>query len=339
MPYFKRLHYLAWVLGLITVANSPLQAETLPQGYLALSQEQGQVLWLNAANSKQAELLTFNGQTGALEQQVPLTVGANQLVMGFTPDGFKVALLEPKGLSILHRTGKSLRTLAVPELPIPTSAYRPAAAITNATGTAQLFYLASSQQLQVIHTGNGKLLASVDLPKGKVLALGLDDTMNRIAYVMAGAGAKADLYIYDLFKKAAVRTLGIPAPSQALSQPVVFSKDSQYVALLPQLIDLKSGESTQLNDALGLAVFTSDKQSLLFASSQGVQRFDLQTKQQSLTSNKANHCRVPVVVDVSADNQRIAFGALCNDPKNWAALAFFDAKTGQWQRNLPLAKP
>ncbi|MFZ1386667.1 MAG: hypothetical protein WBP46_10015 [Thiolinea sp.] len=337
MQKIIKFNYLAIAI-LLSGITSSVAAESTSKAYLALSQEQGQVLWLR--NGSQAAINTFNGQTGALEQTVPLKLASSQLIMGFTADGFKLAMLEQAGLSIVHRTGKTLRTLAVPNLPQPASRYQPATAITNATGTAQLFHDAKAKQLQVIHTGNGKQLATLDLPQAPLLALGLDASMNKVAYVTQGTAGQADLQVYDLFKKTLVKTYSIAAP-KAFSQPVVFSPDGKYAALLPQLINLQTEEVSKLTGAIGSAVFIANNQALLFASPQGMQRFDLGSKQQqSLDLKLPANCRSTVAEDLSVDQQRLALASLCtNDPKNLAVVSFLDAKNGQWQRNLNLAKP
>lgn len=322
------------VLGLSTAAV----AAPKPQNYLALSQEQGQILWLQTG--LKPSLKTFNGKTGVLEQTVDLKIQPDQLIMGFTPDGFKVAVLEAAGLSILHRSGKTLRTLPVPNLPTPPSRYQPATAITNAAGTAQLFQDANTQQLQVIHTGTGKVLASVELPQARLLALGLDASMNRVAFVTQGSAGKADLQVYDLFKKTTLKTYTIQAPL-AFNQPVVFSPDGNYAAILPQVINLQTEEVFTVKNATGSAVFTADHQSLLFAGQQGMQRLDLSTQQQqSLALNLPANCRTTVAEDISADQRRLALASLClNDPKVLAMVSFLDARTGQWQSNLKLTQP
>ncbi|MFI0398645.1 MAG: hypothetical protein ACH34X_06170 [Thiolinea sp.] len=337
MHKLVKFNYLAIAI-LLSGITTAVAAESANKTYLALSQEQGQILWLQTGS--QAAINTFNGQTGALEQTVPLKLEPSQLIMGFTPDGFKVAVLEQAGLSIVHRTGKTLRTLAVPNLPQPTSNYQPATALTNAAGTAQLFHDAKAKQLHVIHTGNGKPLATLALPQARLLALGLDATMSKVAYVTQATAGKADLQVYDLFKKTWVKTYSIAAPT-AFSQPVVFSQDGKYAALLPQLINLQTEEVSMLRGATGLAVFTTNNQALLFASQQGMQRFELVSKQQqSLDLKLLANCRTTVAEDFSADQQRLALASLCtNDAKTLAVVSFLDAKTGQWQRNLNLAKP
>lgn len=336
----RKLIKIKYLIGAVLCSSLAGLAVAAPVNniYLALSQEQGKILWLQT--SPHAAIQTFNGQTGALEQTVALALKPDQLLMGFTPDGFKVALLESAGLSILHRTGKTLRTLAVPNLPQPVTSYQPANAITNATGTAQLFHDAKANKLQVIHTGSGKLLASVDLPKSRLLALGLNANMHKLAYVTQGTADKADLQIYDLFKNTLLKTYTLNAPSP-FRQPMVFSKDGKYVALLPQVLNLETSELIMVKDATGLAVFTENNQALLFASQQGVQRFDLATKQQQLMAlNLPKQCQTMVVTDISADQQNLAFAGQCNnDAKNLAVVALLDAKTGQWQRNINLLKP
>lgn len=337
MQKLIKLNYLTVALFLSSLMPAAFAEQAHP-AYLALSQEQGQILWLQTG--QQAAIQTFNGQTGVLEQTVPLKLQADQLLMGFTPDGFKVALLEQAGLSILHRTGKTLRTLAVPNLPQPASTYQPTSAITNASGTGQLFHDALANQLHVIHTGSGKVLATVALPKARLLALGLDASMNKVAYVTQGSAGKADLQVYDLFKKTLVKTYPIKPPTQ-FSQPIIVSKDGNYAALLPQVINLQTGELTTLKGAVGSAVFTANNQALLFAGKQGIERFELNSKQQHAVDLKLPpHCQTTVAEDSSADQQRLAFASLCShELKTLAVVSFLDAQTGQWQRNLSLLKP
>lgn len=335
---YRRIAILWSVMLGLVIIYPVVSAAEMNKHYLALSQEQGQILWLQTVAP--VSLKTFNGQTGALEQSIDLNIKPEQLIMGFTPDGFKVALLEPAGLGILHRTGKTLRTLTVPHLPKSVRSYQPATAITNAVGTAQLFHDEQTQQLRVIHTGNGKELATVELPKAPLLALGLDAKMNKLAFVTQGKAGKADLQVYDLFKKTTIKTYEIQAPV-GLSQPVIFSQEDKYLALLPQVINLQTGEVFTVKGAIGLAAFTTQNETLLFASQQGLQRLDLRTKQQQpVTLNLPAHCHAPVAYDWSADQQGLAFASLCNnDPHTLAVVSFLTAKTGQWQRNVNLAKP
>lgn len=337
MQTLSKLKYLTTAI-LLSGFAAPLGAEPANKTYLALSQEQGQILWMQTG--QHVALDTFNGQTGVLEQSVSLKLKPDQLLMGFTADGFKVALLESTGLSILHRTGKPLRTLTVPNLPKPASHYKPATAITNVSGTAQLFHDAKANQLQVIHTGNGKVLATVELPKTRLLALGLEASMSKVAYVTHGIAGKADLQVYDLFNKTLLKVYPINTPIP-FSQPVVFSKDGKYAALLPQVINLQTEEVSTVTGAIGSAVFTANNQALLFVGKQGVQRFELASKrQQALDLKLPASCRTTVAEDISADQQRLAFASLCSHvPKTLAIVSFLDAQTGRWQRNLNLTKP
>ena len=324
---------LALYAGLL---SQPLAAQTTHY-YLALTDQQKQIFWLSA-NQHSSMLNIHNAKTGELEQTVNLAFTPLQTVMGFTPDGLKIALLEQAGLSIVHQTGKTLRTLAVPNLPNPVINYQPQQAITNASGTAQLFHDTATKQLHIMHTGHQQILASIQLPKSKLLALGLDATINKAAYVTLGGDGQAELHIYDLFKKSLIRSLAIPTPNHAFHQTIIFSPNDQYVALLPWVINLETGEVHKLKDAQAQAAFTLDKKSLLFTGQYGLQRYDLQTKQQkTLNLNLPNDCQQWVASDVNVEQTQFGFAVLCqahNKPS--AIVTLLDAHTGQWQRNLNL---
>ena len=158
--------------GLSHTAIAAMPANYLGIQQLAFSQDGSQILYLSNRVASEGErsnapvIRFINAANGSSISSTTLAIKPQQqLPMGFTADGFKQSVLEARGLSILHnKTGATLRTLAVLGLPNPVMRYRPAQAITNASGTQQVFHAVQQQTLHVIHTGNGKQLATIRLP-------------------------------------------------------------------------------------------------------------------------------------------------------------------------------
>lgn len=271
-----------------------------------------------------------------------------QLVMGFTPDGFKLAVLEDKGLSILHnQTGQTLRTLSVPNLPTPASRYRPLQAITNASGTQQVFKADKKDQLNVIHTGNGKLIAEIDLPSRFYRASGINDDGRLVAYLMQGEDRQKELHLYDVYTKRVKTTLYIPDDGQKpQNRPILLSPDGKFAVAESTLVDLTTNLDILAPKPIKLTVdptaaitpiFTTNKRYLLLPQRNNTLiRLDLVTKQQHPVNLKLpQHCKGSTAFDLSPNGAWIAVGHQCNvGRENADYISLLNAKTGQFIRNL-----
>lgn len=330
----KKINAGYWLAGLaMSCMFSPVQAEN----YVALSRDGAQILYLDSS-SRTPTIEFFDAQSGVLTHSTPLKVdAAQQLIMGFTPDGFKLAVLEQAGLSIWHnQTGKSLRTLPVDDLPASMASYHPKTAITNASGTAQLFYQPHLKQLAVVHTGNGKLLGKVDIPD-KPLALGMDAAGRSVAFVIPDKASQYTLQVYNLYKNQIEKSLPIPklaGTQQALNQPIIFSADGQFVAWLPYLINVNTAELTTLSGAQQ-AAFTTQQHALLFANASGLQRYDLATHATEPLSSDLANCQT-IAHSVNLAQTTFAFVQHCQQA---LSLLLVNAQTGQMVKRVKLAKP
>ena len=118
---------LSGLISIVAFQGATHAATKVGIEHLAFSNDSRQILYISnrivAQGSRSAtpQIHFINTQNGQPANNTELALNPQkQLVMGFTPDGFKLAVLEAKGLSILHnKTGKTLRILPVPALPRP----------------------------------------------------------------------------------------------------------------------------------------------------------------------------------------------------------------------------
>ena len=303
--------------------------------YLAFSQNDKEWLYLDS-EATQPVIEFFDQSTGALTHYTSLEYDpARQLMMGFTPDGFKLAVLEKAGLSIWHnQTGKRLRTLPVPDLPDSIPKYQPKTAIANASGTAQLFYAPKRKQLRVVHTGNGKQLGHVDLSADPI-ALGMDTEGRKATFVIRAATGGYSLQMYNLYKNQLEKSISLPQVSSqsVFSQPIVLSQDGNYLVWLPYLIHVISGEVQHLVGA-NKAAFTNDNQKLVVANAQGLQRYDLATGAYEPLNIEAN-CQT-LAQDINPTQTLLGFIQRCG--QEFVAISL-NAQTGQFIKRLKLDRP
>jgi WD40 repeat protein len=338
---------------LLAGSLSPVATAAMPANYvgiqqLAFSQDGSQILYFsNRVNSESersnAPVIHFiNANNGSALNSTTLAINPQrQLPMGFTPDGFKQAVLEARGLSILHnKTGATLRTLAVPGLPNPVTRYRPTQAITNASGTQQLFLSANKQQLYVIHTGNGKNLGTIRLPASPLLSFGTSSNGRTVAYLVRGTAGKNQLQLYDIYQKKVTQTLDIAAQSfTPLALPITLSGDGKFAYTPRQLVELSTGKTTALplNQTDVPALFTADNRYLLLPQKNNqLVRLDLKTQQkQFINLNLPAHCQTASAYDFSPNGAWLALGSSCRKGAEKADfISLLNARTGQLIRHL-----
>ena len=204
--------FFAWI-----AITTPVQANTVGIQQITFNKNSTQILYLTnrfgeGQRSPTPIIRFIHSQSGVPLGATKLHLNPQkQLIMGFTPDGFKLAVLEDRGLSIVNnQTGQTVRTLPVPNLPSPVVRYRPIYAITNTSGTQQVFKANQKDLLHVIHTGNGKLLATIELPSRLFRTSGISEDGRLVAYLMRGDNRQNDLHLYDIYTKQAKTTLYIP---------------------------------------------------------------------------------------------------------------------------------
>lgn len=343
---YRKYLIIIGLVALLSCQGLAQAAEKTGIEHLAYSKDASQILYMSnhlAAQGAQSATPTIhfiNAQNGQPVNTTELALNPhNQLIMGFTPDGFKLAVLEAKGLSILHnKTGKTLRTLPVAALPKPVTRYQPTTVITNASGTQQLFHAANT--LNVIHTGNGKNLARIALPKQTLLSMGMSQNGRVVAFLMAASGTQHQLHWYDIYQKKVLNTLDLPAQIlKPLSQAIAFSADGQHLMAGSLLVNLKSEVVTAFaaNNRDTPVIFTPNNRYLLMP--HGVNqllRYDLAKRQKSVISLKLPaHCETGKAYDVSPNGGWLAIGNHClkgREAVNF--ISVLNANSGVFVRNL-----
>ncbi|RVU85751.1 WD40 repeat domain-containing protein [Leucothrix sargassi] len=331
-------------IGLMTVHIGQASAQKplvpLSVDHLAFSNDSSQLLYLLNTNSGgKAVIKAVNAMTG--EAQGTTLLSLNQRILGFTPDGFKTAVLEPKGLSILHnKTGKVLRTLKVPPLQWANQ-YAAKGAITNKSGTAQLFHSANKRVLSVVHTGNGRVLAQVTLTVGTLRAMGISQDGRHIAYVQDLASNQSQLHLYDTYQKKVIKRLDITKLNGDLAtlHTIVFSPKGDYVLVADQLIAIASEQVTRImRKADGApAIFTPNGRFLLVSSGNGqLLRYDLRSKQKhGINLGLPKGCGLSSASDISPNERFIALGSRCPGVKGAKiALRVLSAADGSLVKRL-----
>ncbi|PWQ97912.1 WD40 repeat domain-containing protein [Leucothrix arctica] len=310
---------------------------------VAFSNDSSQVLYLSNYSTAKATTINFVSlKTGETTVTTPLSVKSR--IMGFTPDGFKTAVLEPKGLSILHnKTGKVLRTLKVPSLPWPNQ-YVAGPAITNKSGTAQLFHSANKRVLSVVHTGNGRVLAAIKLPTGTLSAMGISQNGRTVAYIQTMSAAKSQLHLYDTYQKKVTKILDLATQSgQTFNVDTIsFGAKGKYLLVGTNLVDLTTDGITKItrSDDTVPATFTPNGRFLLvsFGNNQ-LLRYDLSSKQKKgISLSLPNNCRPSQAADISPNGQLIAYGSRCSRGNNGAGfISILNAADGSFMKKLTLA--
>ena len=337
--------------GLISIAvfqGATHAATKVGIEHLAFSNDSRQILYISnriaaqGTRSTTPQIHFINAQNGQPANNTELALNPQkQLVMGFTPDGFKLAVLEAKGLSILHnKTGKTLRTLPVPALPRPVTRYRPSLAITNASGSQQLFHAPNQNKLNMIHTGNGKNLASISLPKQQLLSMGVSPNGRIVAFLMAVSGAKHQLNLYDSYQKKVITTLDLPSQKlPPLSKAIAFSADGKQAFAGSLLVNLDTKKVTPFpaTPRTTAAIFTPNNRYLLIPHGNNqLLRYDLIKQQKKVINLKLPaYCGTSDSYDISPNRAWLAIGSFCfNGPEKADFISILNAHTGEFVRNL-----
>ena len=339
---------LSGLIGIVVYQGVVQAAPKVGIAHLAYSNDSRQILYIsNRLPAQRSQSATpvihfINAQNGQAANNTELVLNPQQqLVMGFTPDGFKLAVLEAKGLSILHnKTGKTLRTLPVPALPRLITRYRPSLAITNASGTQQLFHAESQNKLNMIHTGNGKNLASISLPKQQLLSMGISPNGRIVAFLMAVSGSQHQLHLFDSYQKKVVDTVDLPAQRlKPFYQAIVFSPDGKHLFAGSLLVNIDTKKITPFPATTRStpAIFTPNNRYLLIPhGANQMLRYDLIKQQKQVIHLKLPaHCDTSDAYDTSPNRAWLAIGSHCLNGREKADfISVLNANSGEFVRNL-----
>ena len=308
--------------------------------HLAFSNDSSQLLYIAYPSRAETTVVNrVNTSNGVAVSRTQLSI--KQRILGFTPDGFKTVVFDWKGLNVLHnKTGKVLRTLKVPSLTRP-SQYLLPTAVTNKSGTAQLFHSANRRVLNVIHTGNGIVLAKMELPVGALHAIGISQNGRNVAYLLDGSSNKSQLHLYDVYQKKVVKVLDLPKVQEyPVSLGVItFSPKGKYLVVGNNLVDLMSDEITLLarHTMHEPAVFTPNGRFVIVSAGRGqLLRYDLSNKQKhGINLGLPNHCLVSKAVDISPNERFIAYGSSCLQSRGEAVyISVLNATDGSLRKVL-----
>lgn len=265
-------------------------------------------------------------KTGQVVRSTPITIKQSESSMGFTADGNKLTVGKANKISILHnQTGKVLREL--PTLSTFTPSYIPFKAIVNASGSQQLFHQIehNKAQLYSLHTGSGKVLKSIPLPKevsrsiGSLVltAMGLSPDGKKVTYITTPRGSRKNtLYIYDVYKQNIAKEIPLPDVIFSPVQPMVFSSDGRSVALAgspSMIVNLESDEVLSIKLFSENVVFlANNKKLVLLPYSNQLVVFDLASgKKNSIALPIKSHCRAANYAG-SLNKRYIALGIRCS---------------------------
>ena len=261
---------LAFILGmqLIFAEIAPVSSARFP----VFSKNNNQLIYLNRKN----EIVKLNTQTGQLVKKVPLNHYAVR-PFAATPDGFKLLAASPVGIEVIHNgTGKILRTLPYP----PKARQAISNSVQNHSGVllAIPIYNPLFKQYDLIHTGSGKLLHTIDVtrfyPKGQRIdaeGIGFSEDRHTVAFAIRSNG-KNTLHLYDLFKKKELARIELPNVDiyGYGGDALQFSKNGKKLLIQVVnrkgyiLVDLVTHSAQYLaSDAYQFIGFTPDDQSLI----------------------------------------------------------------------------
>lgn len=337
-------NYIRFGLGMMALFMSQAYAirPVIPVSiqHLAFSNDSTKILYISNQSPASSSIINFiDAQTGETTGSTQLAV--KKRILGFTPDGFKTAVLEPKGLSILHnKTGTVLRTLKAPPLSRP-DIYAARSAITNKSGTAQLFHSEDRRALHVIHTGNGNFLAEIKLPKGKLHSIGISQNGRTVAYVLDTPATTSQLHLFDTYQKKMTKSLDLKKDEANSSylNTISFSPNEKYLSIKNSLIDLNTNRISVTNTfGVSQAVFTPNERFLLVPMVRGqLLRYDLRSKQKHVINlGLPIGCRANQAADISPNEKFIAYGSVCHGAKNRKFISILSAVDGSLVRKLVL---
>ena len=236
-------------------------------------------------NPKGSQLTAIDTRMAKVLRKIELPLPKQALMIGATPDGFKLLYLDKKGLSVIHNgTGKVLRTLAHPRGYQAIYNRRLMAQNTNGSLIAIPYKRGNNITLFMMHTGSGKIINQVELPASRyalpnpIEAIAFSKNNRLLAYTRHSADDKgrmgSTLYIYDLYAKKELQSIFLPIHrynhQKNTSNRLQFSQDGQNILLLfPNKITLVDRKTETIKDIIVAnadAVFNANSQYVIYKS-------------------------------------------------------------------------
>ena len=208
-----------------------------------------------------------------------------------------------------------------------------------------------SRKIDLVHTGSGKIVHSVDLLKGekwtrypKVKGLGFSYDRRLLAYEFQSLN-KASLHLYDIYKKKEIFRVDLPAPIRDHNfTEIKFSKNGQFLVLSAAdkkgitLVNLHNQSVHTLNyDYSDFVGFNPDDKLIIVQSHKNrISIFNTQTGQVTSQPFKfqTHNGRYTGAITQSADRSILALAIRIMDPSKINQLALINTRTGQLLRRI-----
>lgn len=339
------------------LAKAPIK--TYSAKYPVFSRDNSQLVYLSSTSSymewAKTTIVKMSTKDGSILKSVPLKLESAIKPFAATPDGFKILATTPKGIAVIHNgTGKTLRTL-----PYPANNQNRYPKLWQQSGDGVLLAIPQlspkSRKIDIIHTGSGKLMYTVDLLKGEkwtryptIRGIGFSPKRRYIAYVFQ-ASRSSTLHVYDLYKKTEIMRLKITGENRdSLEQgKIQFSKNGNWLIFSGNnlkeiaLIDVKKKSLKILKTGYSsFSGFTPDDQNLIL-----VQAYKKRIVVRNIQTGK--EYRRPIMFDVkngtfgagmniiqSADRSLLALPITTNDFKNINKFLLINGRNGQLSRQI-----
>ncbi len=340
---------------LIGLINSASAAPLFYADNITFNKAATQLIYTNP----QANTITaIDTRTGKVLRKIDIKLPPKALMIGATPDGFKLLYLGVKGLSVIHNgTGKVLRTLAHPRGYQAIYKRHLMAQNTNGSLIAIPYSKAGKITLFMMHTGSGKIINQLPLPasrdaKNPIEAIAFSVNNRLIAYTRHSRDEKgragSTLHIYDLYAKKELQATFLlnhryknpTGQNQSPSNRIQFSQKGQKIVLSfhnkVTLFDRKTASFKDYPAYQSDAVFSANNQWVIYKS-KGADS-ELMTinvrsgKTQKALAHDAMRKQSRFLVQ-SADKRLIALSYIKQKSKT-ASFLLFNGQTGAFMRLL-----
>jgi len=339
----------------IALANTTIASPLFYADNITFNKAATQLIY---TNPKADTLTAIDTRTGKVLRKIAIKLPPNALMIGATPDGFKLLYLSAKGLSVIHNgTGKVLRTLAHPRAYQAVYKRHLMAQNTNGSLIAIPYTKNGKTTLFMMHTGSGKIINQLALPpsryaKNPIEAIAFSLNNRLLAYTRHSADDKgrlgSTLHIYDLYAKKELQSIFLLNhrykskidTKQSPSNRIQFSQDGQKLVLSFQnkvtLLDRKTEHFKDYPARNSDAVFSANSQSVIYKSH--VNNATLMVI--NVRSGKAQ--KIPAYADsnkqtlalVQSLDKRLIVLPILKQKSDKASFLIFNGQTGVFMRLL-----
>ncbi|MCK5725223.1 MAG: hypothetical protein KAH22_00205 [Thiotrichaceae bacterium] len=239
---------------------------------LIFSHNTSKLIYTNRAGTK---ITAMDTQTGKILHEVDINLPLRAKLINATPDGFKLLLTSPKGISVIHNgTGKILRTLPHPQGYKITKKRHLMVQNKNGSLIAIPYTKGNKTTIFTIHTGSGKIINPLDLDKVQpIQSIGFSQDNRLLAYThrtMTGLM----LFVYDLYRKKPIESILLLRhryQSKQLSHRLEFSPNGKKILLaFKDKISVADRQSEMVHDWKVYnadAVFSANSRNIIYKSS------------------------------------------------------------------------